>query len=228
VKISVGNLVKGLNTFIFEWQKAGLVADSRQHNAYTRARGIVEVTWGDDGYVLKDDQFASLNEYINLVESRQYSMLLSEGDMLQFSFSLDRSTVVRHRLCWYPCPIKLTRDEIENSSLIDAMLERMANGDLEDFYSKSPIRFDFDPADGSEDHPVVHLHMISEECRIPVKSPLCLRRFVDFIAENFYSDIEEIRRLNQNAVTWIGTDTLTDHQKSKLHVNSFPAIDAKL
>lgn len=222
MKVSAGKLVKGINEFIFEWQKAGLVSDSRNHNAYRRAGGVHEVTWGDDGYVLKGDQFASFNEYINLVENRQYSMLLAEGDILQFSFSLNRDVIVGHRLCWHPCPVKLTRDEIENSSLVDAILERMSNGDLKDFYSKSPMRFDFDPIGASEQHPEVHLHLISEDCRLPVKTPLCLRKFIDFITENFYSDTSEILRLNQKAVSWDGADKLTRDQRSRLHLNVFP------
>jgi hypothetical protein len=227
VKISAGNLVKGINDFIFEWQKTGLVSDSRIHNAYRRSSGVTEITWGDDGYVLTDDRFASLNEYINLVEARQYSILLSEGDILQFSFSLKRDQVVKHRLCWYPCPIRLSRDDIENSSLIDAILEKMNNGDFDDFFCKTPLRFDFDPDNSSEEHPEVHLHMISEDCRLPVKTPLCLRKFIEFISDNFYSEVAEILKLNEKAITWDGGDKLTEKQKAKMHINSFPSLIEK-
>lgn len=224
MKIAVGKLVKGVNDLIFEWQKAGLVSDSRIHSAFRRAGGLCEVTWGDDGYVLKDDKFASLNEYINLVDNRQYSMLLSEGDMLQFSFTLNRDEVVKHRLCWYPCPLSLSREEVENSGLTDAIIERMSSGCFEDFYSKSPLRFDFDPVNSSEDHPEVHLHMVSEDCRIPVKTPLCLKKFLDFIVENFYSNSKELLKLNESATSWGEVDKLTAIQKSKFHINRFSSI----
>lgn len=223
MKISAGNLVKGINDFIFEWQKSGLVADSRMHDTYRRAGGVIDVTWGNDGYVLKDDKFASLHEYLNLIENRQYSMLLSEGDMFQFSFSLERGLVVKHRLCWYPCPVKVSREEIETSSLVDAILERMGSGTFDDLYCRTPIRFDFDSKQSSENHPAVHLHMNSEDCRIPVKTPLCLRSFIDFVLENFYSSIEGIGSLNKNAVTWPSVDLLTPGQKARLHINTFPA-----
>lgn len=223
-KVGVATLVKGINDFIFEWQKLGLVADSRQHSAYRRAGGVTEITWGDDGYVLKDDQFASLLEYINLVENRQYSMLLPEGDMFQFSFSVSRDVLVKHRLCWYPCPIKLSPDEVENSSVVEAILERMGRGDIEGFYAKSPVRFDYDPLSVAEDHPEVHLHLISEDCRIPVKSPLCLKKFIQFIMENFYRDLSGLSRLSQNTITWRGRDSLSHAQKSKLHLNEFPEL----
>lgn len=221
MKISPGKLVSGINDFIFEWKKLGIVSDSRLHSSFKKSGSLIEVSWANDGYVLKDEQFASLSEYINLVENRQYSLLMDRGDMFQISFTLNRDQLVKHRLCWYPCPIRLSRDEIENSNVVDAIVERMNNAEVKDFYSKSPIRFDFDPKGATEKHPVSHLHLISEDCRIPVKTPLCLRKFMDFVTSNFYTDLEEICKLNNSTITWNRIDSLTAGQKKKLHLNIF-------
>ena len=223
MKITPINLAKGVNDLIFRWQSIGLVSDSRQHKVYQRSAGLNEVTWGNDGYVLKGNSFASLQEYIDLVDSRQYSALMTNGDLFQISFSLKRNEIVKHRLCWYPCPIKLDQED-SDCGVIEAILDRMSSARFDDFLSRSPIRFDYDDNSFSEFHPKSHMHMISENCRIPVKTPLCLRMFSDFIFSNFYSDAADLENLNKDATTWTAIDCLTEGQKYRMHLNIFHPI----
>lgn len=210
-------LIAYINQLIFEWQQCGLVLDSRNHHAFQRANGIVEVTWGNDGYVLKDNDFASLSEYCSLIESRQYSMLLSDGAMIQISYKLDRREIVGHRLCWYPSPIEVD-ENIDGYSLVDYVLERMASGDTQFFRSRSPLRFDFAPGQAKEEHPETHLHLGHEDCRIPVKSSLSIRTFMTFIVENFYPDIKRNPALHATAGHWFCADALTVGQRLRHHL----------
>lgn len=224
MRITPDKLASEINDFLFRWQEAGIISDSRYHKCFNKSGENTEVTWGNDGYILKDNNFASLAEYISLVENRQYSALLSGGDLLQISFTTNRDSVVKHRLCWYPCPVNISRDAIENSSVVDAILEVMSNADLDGFHSKSPIRFDFDPNGATEEHPEVHLHMISEDCRIAVKGPLCLKRFTDFVIKHFYGNSQQLKELNAKSASWHVPDRLTPNQKKYLHLNFFEGI----
>lgn len=214
-------LATAIDDLIFAWQKHELVLDSRKHKIYRKGNGINEVTWGNDGYILKDEKFCSLSEYAALLENRQYSMLLSDGSLFQFSFSFSRELIVKHRLCWYPAPIAISPQELETSDIQELILNNMKDANLENFLSRSPIRFDYSESDGSDDHPEVHLHVSVESCRIPVRTPLCLNKFLMFVVENFYPELPRDSPLTRQAKTWAGKDTLTASQKAKMHINIF-------
>ncbi|MBY8039766.1 DUF2290 domain-containing protein [Vibrio fluvialis] len=215
------NLIGAINEFIFAWQKKGLVHDSNGHSIYKKARGLNEVSWGNDGYILKDEKFSSISEYCNLVENGQYSVLLNDGALFQISYTLDRNKIVKHRLCWYPCPIQVDTADLDNNDITDLILEKMKDGELDSFRSRSPIRFDYAPDQAKKNHPSVHMHMSEESCRIPVRSPLCLKEFMTFIVLNFYDDLVKDTSLYQNLKTWDGIDTLTRDDRKKLHMNVF-------
>ncbi len=213
------NLVSWINDLTYLWQQAGLVLDSRAHSAYRKPNDTLEVTWGNDGYVLHKEKFCSLSEYAALLENRQYSLLLSDGAIFQFSFSVRKNKIIKHRLCWYPAPIDLDSTDLELESISDKILEHMNNGDLEKFTLKSPIRFDFSDTDATDEHPAVHMHMSVESCRIPVRTPLCLQKFLKFIVENFYPELPPDSSLITQAKTFRGKDKLTEIQKRKMHIN---------
>lgn len=222
--ITPQRLIKNINDLIYEWQKSGLIFASRKHQAFRKSNGVVEVTWGNDGYILKDQPFSTIAEYCALIENKQYSMLLNDGSFFQISYSFKRGDVIKHRLCWYPAPIQVSADELEYEDISDLVLSRMSEFNIEGFKSKSPVRFDFAPEQKSEEHPEVHLHLSEENCRIPVRSPLCLRKFMFFIVDNFYDDIKGKESLYTTASSWEGKDTLTEGQKANHHLNIFETI----
>ena len=51
---------------------------------------------------------------------------------------------------------------------------------------RTPIRFDYDIKNVSDNHPKSHMHMQNSECRIFVDRPLCFNKFIKFIFKNFY------------------------------------------
>ncbi|BBC40543.1 DUF2290 domain-containing protein [Photobacterium damselae subsp. piscicida] len=152
-------LVEAINGLILKWQLRGLVHDSRNHGVFRKSGGLKEVSWGNDGFILKDEAFSSISEYCNLVENRQYSMLLNDGSLFQISYTLERQTIVKHRLCWYPCPVSVDSSDLDLNNITDIILDKMSSGDLDSFRSRSPLRFDYAPQQASEDHPTVHMHL---------------------------------------------------------------------
>lgn len=219
MKMSYSNLIGDINNIIFEWQKSGLVSGSRLHQAFAKSNNITEVTWGNDGYVLKGEKFTSIAEYCSLIENRQYSMLLNDGSIFQFYYSLRRDKIIKHRLCWYPAPIDINPEDYFTESVVDLILEKMSLGDLDVFRARSPIRFDYNQDDARDGHPAVHMHISDEDCRIPVKTPLCLRKFMTFIVENFYPDLNGASKLYKNLRTWEGLDALSAYDRSRFHLN---------
>lgn len=224
MNITPQNLVSSINETIFLWQNAGLVLNSRTHKQYTKSNGITEITWGHDGYVLKKESFSSIAEYISLLENDQYSMLLSDGSLFQFSFNLKRNKIVKHRLCWYPAPVEISVIENGPDSISEAILDNMKNGEFEKLLSRGPIRFDYDEEASEELHPETHMHICVESCRIPVRTPLCINKFIKFIVENFYPQISNDSRLVTENKTWKSRDTLTENQKKRMHFNILQGI----
>lgn len=224
MNISSVQLRKNIHDVIFEWQKLGLVFDSRNHEIYQKANQLVEVSWGNDGFVLKNEAFSTISEYCSLVDNKQYSIMLSDGSLIQISYNLKRNKVVKHRLCWYPAPVSLDVSILEESSASDYILDKMSDASIDEFIIRSPIRFDYDPKEASETHPESHMHISNENCRIPVRTPLCLRKFIKFIVSNFYPDIEGIDRLVNTGIHWPSEDRLTENQKKNFHINIFEAL----
>lgn len=131
-------------------------------------------------------EYASWLEYVALVRERQYTALLSDFSLLQMSCWLERGSIVKHRLGYFPCPLLVDPDEVEEWGLLD-WLELLRGEDLrERLRQDAPLRFDFDPAASGEGHSASHLHVSRQCCRIPVYAPLSPGRFIRFIFSHFY------------------------------------------
>lgn len=237
--ITPSSMVDSLNKFCLVWDKAGLTLASNRSNIYKLGNNLSRVSWdSNQQIVLKDNEFSSLSEYLTLLSSSQYTLVLTDGSLIQISYTFRRNEIVGHRLCWYPSPIDISGvtevDEIiDKTQLIlkeggDALEEHITSPDepkypvnVKGLYNKSPLRFDFSiMSDGEKDaHPDVHLHISVENCRIPVKTPLCIRMFMKFILENFYSELPTTGALINNIPSWENNDMLTPYHKKKFHFN---------
>jgi hypothetical protein len=60
--------------------------------------------------------FTSLHEYRSIIEKRLYHFLLCDGATFQFRYIIDHDQIIQHRLCYYPCPVRITSDDLENIS----------------------------------------------------------------------------------------------------------------
>lgn len=217
MKIKADDLINAIHDLIFQWQKQGIAIDTRTHKISTH-KGQQEISWGRENYSFSENIFCSLSEYCSLIENKQYSMLLWDGSFFQFSFCLHKNKIIKHRLCWYPAPVKINEDEILNFDITSIILEKMKNCNHEDFLSKSPIRFDYAPTDQTADHPSSHVHLNTDYCRIPVKSPLSLDKFMGFIVNNFYPNEIRLPELLR-AKSWATPETITNDEKRTFHFN---------
>ncbi|HGM5376347.1 TPA: DUF2290 domain-containing protein [Serratia marcescens] len=232
-------MMQYLNKLCFEWDKAGLSLDSNSSCIRQMGGGKTLVSWNSESVVLKDNEFSSLSEYLTLLLGSHYTLVMFDGSIVQISYTILRNEIVGHRLCWYPSPINIgDANEVgdiiykiqlilkEGSDVLEEYItnpEDIAPIDIKGIYGRSPLRFDFSimPDNQKDAHPDVHLHISAEECRIPVKTPLCIRMFMKFLVENFYSDLPMEGALVNELPSWDNNDMLTQFHKNKIHFSYF-------
>lgn len=122
--------------------------------------------------------------YDELVEKRSFSVKLIDGGLVQLMYRFENSTLVKHRLTYYPSPsLRPFHDDPESYMRDEIFLEIVSRRII-----PFPLRFDFD-IEAAKDilHPCCHLTLGDVKgCRIPVGAPLTPRQFIEFVVRNFY------------------------------------------
>ena len=221
-KMTPTKVTNQLNTLVTFLNSRDLLLDSN-HVTKIINQNFSEVTYGNPSGVIREDfselPFGSLSDYTNVIRSRNYLVLLKDGAALQISFTFKRTTVIKHRLCFYPCPIQLQSDEYEGITLID-FIELLNETELrERLVMNPPLRFDYDVEKSDEFHPNSHLHITKTHCRIPLFAPLNVGHFIRFIFKNFY--LEEWKNgFNGNIKYTKMNSTLREIDRSELYFDS--------
>jgi len=165
---------------------------------------------------ISSTEFASVDEYCDYLRYSSYSAILFDGSLLQVSYEYYRRSLVKHRLCFYPCPFEVDIDLLQSEPILDVIDAYREDGE-EYLRLRSPIRFDYNQDMYSKDHPTTHVHMLKPCCRCAVVAPLSLGHFVKFVFSNFYprawKDHEFIRQWPQ----WLGNRTITPDEEKSLH-----------
>lgn len=147
------------------------------------------ITWSNET-TLSDlfDIESTWDEYLETMKRRWYSVVLWDGAYLQCSYTFDGTRLIKHRLCYFPCPIRFSEAEASRLT-IEEMMHLLEDRELRDrLRLESPLRFDFDMEAGTENHPPVHLTISRKCCRIPVSYPLSLGHFIRFVFGYFYPE----------------------------------------
>ncbi|MBB6481531.1 DUF2290 domain-containing protein [Spirochaeta isovalerica] len=128
-----------------------------------------------------------LTIYSEIEESKNYTIKLIDGGLLQYYYKTDRRKIIEHRLAFYPSPLL----EDYDSAFIEYEIDELYLEVVDTYLLKTPLRFDYDQDD--ERHKLVlepksHLHLgHTENCRIPVSRPICPYSFTKFVLLNFYN-----------------------------------------
>jgi hypothetical protein len=164
-----------------------------------KSHGELIVSWSNEVFLSSlMDKSSTLDEYRETLRRRWYSAILFDGAMLQMSYTFSGNVLKKHRLCFYPCPIRFNSRELEDFTL-DQLLEILDDRDLrERLRLEGPLRFDYDLDATTKDHPASHLTISRTSCRVPVSAPLSVGHFVKFLFAHFYPDqwatSEELRK----------------------------------
>lgn len=199
---------RAIDDFCLNLIETGIAIDMNKAVCLGQPDRKTLVTWASAGISTSftDYEFATLNEYLQFIEARQFSALLFDGALLQISYTVHRDEeVVDHRLCWYPCPVHLTREDLE----VAPIEEIVRSTPVTAMRCRGPVRFDFSPHQTKEGHSSSHLHVFQEGCRVPVKGPLDLYTFSNFVLSHFYPKPWAFHKATFAAVGWGGGCTLT-------------------
>lgn len=134
--------------------------------------------------------FGSIEQYYGWLESGEYSAILYDGAILQLSFDFWHSDLVGHCLAYYPCPFRLSNEELSEfrERPVNEVLYQYLD-DFSRFRARSPLRFDFDERAATPEHPASHLTLVKGDCRWAVFGPLSLGHFVTFVFRHFYPSL---------------------------------------
>ncbi|MCC7424274.1 MAG: DUF2290 domain-containing protein [Planctomycetaceae bacterium] len=188
------------------------------------------VTWrplGGSGLLEATHPFASVAEYCAHVRNEAYSAFLYDGSLLQITYEFYSDRLTGHRLCLYPCPYDVDREELETQPFLDVIdLYRAAQDEY--LRLRSPIRFDYDPRNASLGHPAVHAHILWGHCRCAVSAPLSFGHFLQFVFCNFFPEIWSAHTFLREWKRTFREQTITDDETSFIHLSTKSKDSLKL
>lgn len=208
-----------IERLITELYAAKLAIDSNKP-VIVGASGEMIVSWSNELSLSSlFDKSSTFDEYLETLQRRWYSVILFDGAMLQLSYTFSGNDIKKHRLCFYPCPIRFTSRELEDFT-IEQLLEILDGSDLKGrIRLEGPLRFDFDLDAGKKDHPASHLTISRTSCRVPVSAPLSVGHFVRFLFSHFYpTQWAESVQLQQWACS-TGDSCLPELEEDRLYIH---------
>ncbi|MEP6343797.1 MAG: DUF2290 domain-containing protein [Maricaulaceae bacterium] len=197
--------VNALNLYLAKLIDIGLVVS---FNAITDKKlqgNKIEIEVGDTSQTA-DFNLAhegSIQHYIDIVNSSQYSALLFDGSLLQLKYRIKSRTIIWHRFVFIP---GLAEQNLDNPF---HEFDFGGNPILEP--RKTCLRFEYDPEEKAPNHPASHLHLNSGNCRIPINTRLGVKKYIWILCELFYPEFLpelEDERLGRNFNDNSATDKL--------------------
>ncbi|SES67205.1 hypothetical protein SAMN05216412_101180 [Nitrosospira multiformis] len=176
-------------------------------------RGRQRITWATTGTrpELSDISTSNIKEYLLFLEGRHFQFMLTDGSLIQMSYDVQttRNEIKTSRLVWYPCPVVFSPEELEFATINELVL----TSPVETLSMQAPLRFDYSPEQEAENHSCTHLHLGTENFRMPVQRALEPSRFMRLIIRTAYPKIWSEFAHFREAEDWGSADRLTDDDK---------------
>jgi hypothetical protein len=198
--------------------------------------GTVRVSWEPrEGApsLLEAGRYGTIAEYQRLLEWRQFSVMLLDASLLQFTYEFAVSgkrrscTLIKHRLSYVPCPLDIdaaavAAEGLSVSEAFDLYLVECS----ERIRLRSNLRFDFDAAAGS--HSRAHLTLVGEQCRWPVFGPLSVGHFIRFVFRSFYPELLETQPAVRDWAFSEASRSISEIDQGELYIECAPAKGRQL
>ena len=187
------------------------------------AFGHTRVTWHSASArpFYKAGVEATVAQYLDWLAGGHYSAILPDASLLQLSYDVEDGAVVAHRLAYVPCPVTVDKEMLRTGEPVaDIVTVQLACDPIEDLWLRSPLRFDYDIAAASDDHPAAHLTVNKSSCRIACVAPMHPYRFIDFVYRHFYPELRAQRRewFAAAAERLLGEAVISDNHRASAHV----------
>ncbi|MBR1599942.1 MAG: DUF2290 domain-containing protein [Alphaproteobacteria bacterium] len=185
-------LLRDINNTCALLTKSGLAHFSRGVRTYDMSGKVRRISWTNCDNTELNISFNSLEQYKNILEKGLYFCILNDGSIIRASYSIKNNQVISHNLLFWPAPfdLDLCNRSPEFGAPLEILEDIMSSEDWPNhIIMRTPIRIDYDPKNVSDQHPLIHMHMQNEDCRIAINIPVCFNSFIHFIYENCYPDI---------------------------------------
>lgn len=182
------NLAMSLDAIAFVLMSHSMAADYVP-STYFICDKKTRVTWTGSKPELFSRPLTTLADYRYCIQFRQYNVLLLDGSFFQITFDLNRQNeLLGHRLLYWPCPfaecdLSIIDPNIDHREYLVQRCDEITAGFREPKLV-APWRLDYDPDAAKPGHSAVHLTVHHGGCRIPVSTPVDLRRFLTFVFDH--------------------------------------------
>jgi len=171
--------------------------------------GRERVSWPTKGSeVATAHRFGTLEQYLQWIREGEFTCVLFDYSLIRASYECMGNMVIGHSLLYWPCPVEVLVDVRTLSDLCDGIEMCLDSArrsrEIVNLTMRTPMRFDFDPANESYDHPLVHLHTQFYDTRMSVQQAMCFPSFIKKVMRTFYRDKwalhPEIEKLHEQAI----------------------------
>lgn len=189
--MSATSFARDLDEFCAECLSQGIALNISSHVTHPLGGNQFLVKWSPSSKRdFRRQNDLDLKEYLDCLRCNDFSMLLYDGGIIQVSVKFDSNTIKESRFYYIPCPVKFEKSELEIDKEIyplEDFIDELPLKELRDrLCIRAPFRFELDPANASDAHPMSHVHIGPSSSRIPVALSMCWNSFSRFIFRNFY------------------------------------------
>lgn len=193
-----------------------LLIDSNPYTKNVTGKNSYQISWSGKSKansILFDEEKNCQIILEMLRTNRQYSLLLYDKSILQAEYIIENGILIKARLLFIKLQNKIWElEEIKEFADVPDLLDESLNEEI-----GLPIMFrvDYDPLNHRNcDHPRAHFVISNlKDCRIPMKAPLSLGQFVNFIFKQVYNiEIPELTKVKFE-------DTITPEEQTMEHIN---------
>lgn len=207
-------LADGLSEGVFVAIQPHLLIGSQSGESLAPSQPIGMIGTGASGVTFAD--------YIQLLENARYSIVLADYSLVTIECFFETRRLVKHRYGYIPCPVVpvLAQGRPEDTAVADWLKEVVAAWGLDALLSLGTYRFDYAPKQKAQGHPASHFTFASADCRIPVRAPMGISDFLNFIFDNFFRQHLSFWRKFSPFLTCAGVeDTIEVDEMVRHHIS---------
>lgn len=189
-----GAILKIVNDFLFFGKQKGIFEAVEVHKL--RERNDVYSLGPQYDVGMIENGGIGVDEYLTVLEGSRYSAVFDNGDIISIQCRFQGGKLLDHRYMFLPCPFseETLISKPKHAALADWLRGSADLEPREAFRSRGSFRFDCDrsPPENGDPHPISHLTFSSGGCRIPLRGPLQVSAFLNFIFDNFFRDYRPV------------------------------------
>ena len=214
---------RNLENFCAHCLREGIALNISSHVVRPIGKNQYSVRWAstnERSYRRVDD--IDLQEYLDCIRSGDFSLLLLDGGILQASATFLDGAVIESRFYYIPCPVRFEKSELEVGGELYPLEDFIGELSQEELKIRlcirAPFRFELNPTQVGDEHPLSHVHIGAASSRIPVALAMCWDSFSRFVFKNFYpGHFPSVADLLQYPVPY-RVRTISEVDKYELHM----------